>query len=79
MLIIFLFLSYEHCGCYGKGNSQIVAKHMGPEITKTTIQASFMKLGMWTGGNVLIMHIFFEPSSENSGWDGSSLVEPVLS
>ena len=26
---------------------------------KITIQASLMKLGMWTGGNMLIMHIIF--------------------
>ena len=26
---------------------------------KITIQASLMELGMWTGGNMLIMHIIF--------------------
>ena len=34
------------------------------EISKTN-QASLMKLGMYTGGNVLIMHVIFSPSHEN--------------
>ena len=34
--------------------------------------ATFMKCGMWTGGNVLIMHvIFFSPSNENCGCYGN--------
>ena len=37
-----------------------------------TIQASFMKLGMWTGGKVLIMHtILFLLSHENCGCYGN--------
>ena len=35
------------------------------EISKT-IQASLMKLGMYTGGNVLIMHVIFSPSNKKN-------------
>ena len=45
MHVLLFLLSHENCGgCYGKGNSQIVAKH-GPQANSLTIQASLMKLG----------------------------------
>ena len=45
MHIIFLPL-HENCGCYGNGNSQIVAKTYGFRDNSITIQASLMKPGM---------------------------------
>ena len=46
------------CGCYDNGTNQIVQKILITEISKT-IQASLMKLGIYTDGNVLIMHVIF--------------------
>ena len=60
MHLIFFFLpSYENCGCYGNKNSQIVAKTYGSQDNSKTIQASLMKLGIWRGGNVMIMQVIF--------------------
>ena len=38
---------------------KMLQKHMDSELTQKTIQASLMKLGLWTGGSVLIMHVIF--------------------
>ena len=46
MYIILFLPLHENCGCYGNGNSQIVAKTYGSQDSSITIQASLMKLGM---------------------------------
>ena len=63
MQVIFL-PSHEHCGCYGNGNGQNVAKIYGFRDNSKTIQTSSMKLGAMC----FYMHvILFSPSYENCG------------
>ena len=57
MDIIFFSPSHENSGSYGNRNSQNVAKTNGSDDNSKAIQPSLMKLGMWTGGN-LIVHRF---------------------
>ena len=59
MHVIFFSSSNENCGCYGNGNSPNVVKKYGSWDNSKIIRANFTKLGMWTGGNVLIMHVIF--------------------
>ena len=81
MLIMHINLfssSNENCGCYGNGNSQNVVKTYGSRDNSKTIWATIMKLGMWTGGNVRIMHIIFILSSnENCGCYGNGYSQNV--
>ena len=49
--------SHENCGCYGNGNSKIVAKTFGTRDNPITIQVSLIKLGICTGGYLLLIHV----------------------
>ena len=76
MHVIFFLPSHENCGCYGNGNSQILAKTYGSRDNSLTIQTSFVH--RWQC--VDYVRHFFSLSHKNCGCYGnrnSQNVAPV--